>query len=49
MLSQLETYSVLPARDLVRARRFYQEVLGMKLEEERVEGLLYRTPRAPPS
>ena len=45
MLSQLETYSVLPARDLVRARRFYQEVLGMEPEEVRVEGLLYRTPK----
>ena len=35
MLSQLETYSVLPARDLARVRRFYQEVLGMEPAEER--------------
>ena len=45
MLSQSEIYSVLPARDLARARRFYQDVLGMEPEEERMEGLLYRTPR----
>lgn len=45
MLSQLETYSVLPARDLARARRFYKDVLGMEPVEERVEGLLYRTPK----
>ncbi|MBG6212755.1 MAG: VOC family protein [Cryobacterium sp.] len=45
MFSQLETYSVLPARDLARARRFYKDVLGMEPDEERVEGLLYRTPK----
>ncbi|TFD08330.1 VOC family protein [Cryobacterium sp. TMT1-2-2] len=45
MLNQLETYSVLPARDLARARRFYRDVLGMEPDEERVEGLLYRTPK----
>ncbi|WP_105035863.1 VOC family protein [Cryobacterium aureum] len=45
MLSQLETYSVLPARDLARARRFYKDVLGMEPVEERMEGLLYRTPK----
>ncbi|MDH6236297.1 VOC family protein [Cryobacterium sp. CG_9.6] len=44
MLSQLETYSVLPARDLARARRFYKEVLGMEPDEERAEGLRYHTP-----
>ena len=45
MLSKLETYSVLPARDLARARRFYKDVFGMEPVEERMEGLLYRTPK----
>lgn len=45
MLNLLETYSVLPARDLARARRFYKDVLGMEPVEERLEGLLYRTPK----
>ncbi|WP_338144865.1 VOC family protein [Cryobacterium glaciale] len=36
---------MLPARNLARARRFYKDVLGMEPVEERVEGLLYRTPK----
>ncbi|MEU6085815.1 VOC family protein [Streptomyces sp. NPDC047085] len=32
----------LPAQDLVRARRFYSEVLGLEPADERPGGLLYR-------
>jgi len=44
MLNHREPYSVLPARDLARARAFYRDVLGMEPEEEREFGLVYRAP-----
>lgn len=44
MLNTLETYAVLPAKDLQRAKKFYQETLGMEPVEERDFGLVYRTP-----
>lgn len=43
MLGQLETYSVLPARDLQRARRYYADKLGFEAVEENEGGLMYRT------
>ena len=43
MTSPVETYSVLPAQDLQRARRFYSEKLGMEPEADMPEGLIYRT------
>lgn len=43
MLGQLETYSVLAAKDLNRARRFYADKLGLEPVEENEGGLMYRT------
>jgi len=43
MLSQLEAYSVLPAKDLKRAREFYRDKLGLEPVEEHEHGLVYRT------
>lgn len=43
MLSQLETYTVLPAKDLQRARRFYADKLGLEPFEEGEGELAYRT------
>jgi catechol 2,3-dioxygenase-like lactoylglutathione lyase family enzyme len=48
MLSQLETYAVLPARDLQRARDFYKDKLGMEPDQDRPEGLVYHTPAGAP-
>ena len=41
MLSKSDVATRLPAQDLQRARRFYQEKLGLKPVEERPGGLLY--------
>ena len=43
MTKNLETYSVLPASDLQRARQFYSDALGMEPAEDMPEGLIYRT------
>ena len=43
MLGQLETYAVLPAKDLRRARRFYADKLGLEPVEENEGGMMYRT------
>lgn len=43
MLGQLETYSVLPAMDMQRARRYYADKLGLEPVEENEGGLMYRT------
>ena len=43
MTSHVETYSVLPAQDLQRARRFYSDALGMEPAEDMPAGLLFRT------
>jgi predicted enzyme related to lactoylglutathione lyase len=42
MLSDLEIYAVIPASDLGRAREFYEDKLGLKPDEERDEGVLYK-------
>ncbi len=42
MLSNLEIYAVIPASDLGRAREFYEDKLGLKPDEERDEGVLYK-------
>ncbi len=44
MLSNLDSYAVLPAKDLQRARGFYRDTLGLEPAEEREDGLLYRSP-----
>ncbi|GHB47965.1 glyoxalase [Streptomyces viridiviolaceus] len=42
MLARARTATRLPAQDLVRARRFYSERLGLEPVDERPGGLLYR-------
>ncbi|MFJ1967536.1 VOC family protein [Streptomyces sp. NPDC087903] len=42
LLAQGRVASRLPAQDLVRARRFYSERLGLEPVDERPGGLLYR-------
>jgi len=43
MLSELEIYAVLPAKDLQRARGFYKEKLGLEPSEEIGGGLVFQT------
>ena len=43
MLGQLETFAVLPAKDLQRARKFYSDKLGLEPNEETEGGLTYRS------
>ena len=43
MLSQARTHATLPASDLDRARRFYEEVLGFKPDEVLAGGTMYLT------
>ncbi|MFC7017859.1 VOC family protein [Streptomyces viridiviolaceus] len=42
LLARARTATRLPAQDLVRARRFYSERLGLEPVDERPGGLLYR-------
>ena len=42
MLADLEVHAAIPASDLARARRFYQEKLGLVPAEETPGGLIYR-------
>jgi catechol 2,3-dioxygenase-like lactoylglutathione lyase family enzyme len=42
MLAHAHVATRLPAQDLVRARRFYADKLGLEPAEERPGGLLYR-------
>lgn len=44
MLSRLEPITVLPARDLGRAKAFYRDKLGLEPAEERAGELRYRSP-----
>jgi len=56
MLNDQPILATIPAKDLARAKRFYQDTLGMKIVEEREDGikfesgeatfLLYETPFA---
>jgi predicted enzyme related to lactoylglutathione lyase len=41
MLQQSTMYSYIPARDVGRARKFYEEKLGFKPKEERNIGVIY--------
>lgn len=43
MTSQMDSYAVVPAQDLDRARRFYSDALGLEPEQEMPEGLIYRS------
>ncbi len=42
MLSKLEIHATLPVKDLNRARKFYEEKLGMKPASEAAGGLVYQ-------
>jgi len=44
MLTDRENYTVLPAKDLARARRYYDEKLGLTPSTENELGLFYRSP-----
>lgn len=41
MLDMATVYAMIPAKDLARARAFYEEKLGLKPAEERPEGMRY--------
>jgi catechol 2,3-dioxygenase-like lactoylglutathione lyase family enzyme len=41
MLQRSPMYAYLPVRDVARARRFYEEKLGLKAKEEREGGVVY--------
>ncbi|HJQ08658.1 MAG TPA: VOC family protein [Candidatus Saccharimonadales bacterium] len=43
MLATLETYAVLPAKDLQRARQFYKEKLGLEPAAEDEGKLVYKS------
>ncbi len=43
MLSELEIYAVLPAKDLRTAREFYKEKLGLEPTDEREDGVVFQT------
>lgn len=42
MLQDFPLYSYLPARDVARARRFYEDTLGLHASEENAGGATYR-------
>jgi catechol-2,3-dioxygenase len=44
MLTDCETYTVLPASDLTRARTYYSEMLGLEPTSVNALGLFYRSP-----
>ena len=41
MLQQSAMYSYIPAKDVARARRFYEEKLGFRPKEETAGGVVY--------
>ena len=41
MLSKFRVHAALPATDLARARRFYEEKLGLEPTQDRQQGLRY--------
>ncbi|WP_280152182.1 VOC family protein [Piscinibacter sp. XHJ-5] len=41
MLQQSPLYAYLPVQDVPRARRFYEQTLGLKAKEERAGGVVY--------
>ena len=41
MLQEAPMYSYIPAKDVSRARRFYEEKLGFKPKEETEDGVVY--------
>jgi len=43
MLENIDAVAVLPVKDLVSARKYYQETLGLKEEEESLGGVMFRS------
>ncbi|MGH3715381.1 MAG: VOC family protein [Micromonosporaceae bacterium] len=43
MLADLSVHPTIPARDLERAKRFYRDILGLKVTEERPEGISFES------
>src|SRR6476620_3209071 len=43
MLAQYPIHATLPATDMVRAKRFYTEKLGLTAESEAPEGVFFRS------
>ena len=43
MLCEFPTYPTIPASDLTRARRFYEETLGFDAEQVSPAGVMYRS------
>jgi catechol 2,3-dioxygenase-like lactoylglutathione lyase family enzyme len=43
MLTDAMSYATIPASDLQRARRWYEEKLGLKASREETDGLIYET------
>ena len=41
MLQDAPMYSYIPAKDVARARKFYEEKLGFKPKEETAGGVVY--------
>jgi predicted enzyme related to lactoylglutathione lyase len=41
MLQDAPMYSYIPAKDLARARKFYEEKLGFKVQQETAGGVVY--------
>ncbi len=42
MLSDMEPYATIPVTDIARAKRFYGETLGFKVERDTEGGVMYR-------
>ena len=41
MLQQSPMYAYIPAKDMARARRFYEDKLGLRAKEESEDGVVY--------
>jgi predicted enzyme related to lactoylglutathione lyase len=41
MLKDSPMYAYIPAKDVARARRFYEEKVGLQVKEERAGGIVY--------
>jgi catechol 2,3-dioxygenase-like lactoylglutathione lyase family enzyme len=41
MLQKSPLYAYIPAKDIARARKFYEKILGLKAKEEYAGGVIY--------
>ena len=42
MLQNSPMYAYIPVRDMARARKFYEQTIGLKASEERAGGVIYQ-------